>query len=576
MPLLSCRNLSHALGPRTLFSGLDLSIDEGERVGLVGRNGCGKSTLLSILAGREEPQAGEIVRRGGLRLSLVEQFLPPHLLESSLFALLLDALPDEARETERYRVEMLLEELGFGPGRWQDRVGVLSGGEHNRLMLARALAGDPDLLLLDEPTNHLDLETQLMFQRVLAGLPCAQLVVSHDRVFLDRATNRTVFLRDGRAWRFALPYSAAKEALTRADIAAAEARRGEEKEIARLRASARQLALWGSTYDNEKFARRARSMEKRIAAMEEEVTFVSRDAAAALRLETEAVRARRLLQVDGLEVRHGPAAPPLFGIDALTLAPGERLALFGANGCGKTTLLRILAAAHADPAAHPSVRFNPQARLGYYDQALSRFAPGVTLFDAVHKSTDLGDQAARRELIGAGFPFERHHDPVSILSGGERARLMFLLIRLERPTLLVLDEPTNHIDLDGKEALEQELLEAGAGVVLVSHDRRFVEAVATRFALVRGGRLRPLDDPEEYYEGLLPPVAERAPRPSRSPADALASEAPPADPDALLAELMELEEKLAADLARKPAHQKPHLQAQWRTRIQVLYAALEG
>ncbi|HYD98231.1 MAG TPA: ABC-F family ATP-binding cassette domain-containing protein [Alphaproteobacteria bacterium] len=569
MPLLACQAVAHSLGPRQLFAGLDLAIDEGERVGLVGRNGCGKSTFLHILAGREEPQSGAVIRRNGLRLALVEQFLPAPLLELPVFDLVLAALPAEARATERYRVEIVLEELGFGADRWADRTGNLSGGEHNRLMLARALVGEPDILLLDEPTNHLDLETALFFQRFLLDLPCAFVVVSHDRAFLDAVTNRTVFLRDGRAWRFALPYSAAKEKLTEADIAAAETRKAEEKEIARLRASAKRLAEWGVL--NDKIARRAKSMEKRVEALAADVTFVSQDRAAALRVETEGVRARRLLQVENHAVGHGDGAPPLFRIPALTLLPGDRLALFGANGCGKSTFLRQVAAAYSGAATAPPdapIRFNPQVRLGYYDQSLSRFAPDVTLFDAIHKSTDLGDQAARRELIGAGFPFDRHFDPVGRLSGGERARLMFLLIRLERPNLLILDEPTNHIDLDGKEMLEAELLDAEATVILVSHDRRFVEAVATRHALVRDGLLRPLDDPAEYYAGLLRPVANRV---ARAPAQ----KAPPAA-DSLLEELVALEEKLAADRARKPAHQKPALQAEWAKRIAAIYAALEG
>lgn len=571
MPLLDCQSLSHSIAGRPVFADLSVTLDEADRVALVGRNGSGKSSLLKLLAGHDAPDEGLIVRRQGLRLAEVEQFLPEAARTADLFSLLAERLPPESRASESWRVEVLLETLGFGADRWRDAVGGLSGGELNRAMLGRALIQDPDLLLLDEPTNHLDLETQLFFQRLLADLPCALLVVSHDRSFLDAVTNRTLFLRDRRLWSFNMPYSAAREALITQDIAAAEARAAEEKELSRLRASAKRLAIWGRTFDNEKFSRRAKSMEKRISAMAEDVTFVSRDTAAALKLETTGVQARRLVQISGLEVRYGPDAPALYRVRDLVLSPGERLAVFGANGSGKTTLLKQIAAAfrQADPRPDAPVKFNPQVRLGYYDQSLSRFAPQTSLFDAIHKNCDLGDQAVRKELIGAGFPFERHFDPVGVLSGGERARLMFLLIRLEKPNLLILDEPTNHIDLDGKEALEQELLDAGASLIVVSHDRRFIDAVTNRFVLVQRGELRPLDDPEDYYATLLPPVA--APR--SVPVRAVESGGMP-DASAredLLAELLNLEEKLAADRARKPAHQKPQLQDRWAARIADLY-----
>jgi len=575
--LLQCQDIAFHTGQRLLFSGLDLSIGEGARMGLSGRNGCGKSTLLAIMAGRLAPAAGAIVRRKGLGLSVIEQFLPMPLRACGLRQAIMEPLPEAERPVAGYRADILLEEMGFCLDEADRPAGLLSGGEINRLMLARALINMPDLLLLDEPTNHLDLETQIFFEDYLQNrLTCAFLVISHDRAFLDKVTHQTVFLRDRRAYTFSLPYSQAKEKLLAADIAAAEARKAEEREIERLRKSATRLAEWGKTFNNMKFARRAKSMQRRVAALETERTFVSRDQAAGLRLETEQARGRLLLQIDDLTIAAGER--PLFRATGLYVRPGERIALFGANGCGKTTFLKILHAA-GTTGASPHIRFSPQCRIAYYDQSLAGVAPEETLFSAVHDRSGLGDKASRHALIEAGFDYDRHMQRVDTLSGGERARLVFMLIRLERPSLLILDEPTNHIDIDGREALEQEILDSQAAVICVSHDRRFIDTVAARYWLVRNGRLQQIDDPEIYYDGLQRPAPARAamrmPAGAKEIKDGL-DPLLPDDPDSLLAELLALEEKLAADRARKPDRQKPLLQAQWAARIGAIYKRLEG
>ncbi|MEE4302359.1 MAG: ABC-F family ATP-binding cassette domain-containing protein [Pseudomonadales bacterium] len=569
--LLQVRDLAVSRGGRSLFSGLDFALGAGDHVGLVGHNGSGKSTLLALLARREAPDAGRVEHAHAMALACVEQFLPEAVADLPACDAVLEALPANQRD-ERYRAEVLLEELGLGSAHFETRARDLSGGQQNRLMLARAMVGEPDLLLLDEPTNHLDLATLRVFEDFLLARPrLAWMLVSHDRRFLDRLTRRTLFLRDGRLAAFDLPFSEARGALAERDAAAAEAAAAEAREIRRLRASAKRLAIWGRQHDNEKFSRRAKSMEKQIDRLEGERTEVSRGNPLDLELELGDARSRRLLTVEGLEVHAGadPRAPVLLTVESLTVRPGERLALLGRNGVGKSSLIRTLLAAGTDGAA---IRFSPQARIGYYDQELESVSAATAMADWLAEAADVSDLRARNTLIHAGFPYARQDTPVHSLSGGERARLLFLVQALTKPNFLILDEPTNHIDIEGREQLEASLLDAGAAVLVTSHDRDFVETVAERFLLIEGGRLQELSDPGLYHDD-----PEQAGKPEGTDARPAAQEtgAEAADAEAVLARIVELEEKLEADRARKAKFQKPARQAAWAEEIAALYARLE-
>lgn len=580
--LLTAQDIGHVIGTRTLFQDLDFTIDSGQRVGLVGHNGCGKSTLLAILMGKIEPTNGRIIKSHGTRVAMIEQFLPEHLLTLPLKECLVRVVPPEQQAKLSYQADILLHDMAFAPNQQAATAASLSGGELNRLMLARALMTQPDLLLLDEPTNHLDLTTQLFFEHYLTEkLSCAFLLVSHDRAFLDAVTTHTLFLRDKKLYHFSLPFTPAREQLATQDLAAAKARKAEEKEIERLTKSAKQMAIWGKVFDNAKLARRAKVMMRRAETLKEEATFVSKERAANLQLETQDTRVKQLITIDQMNVQIADRL--LFQLHDFYLRPGDRLALFGRNGCGKSTFLQTVMQAYREPQKNPDVRFNPQCKIGYYDQNLS-FANGhETLFRFAYQRCHLNEEGTRLELMGAGFGFDRMDQRLSSLSGGERARLMFMLIRLEKPNLLILDEPTNHIDIDGKEQLEQEIIDSNAGVICVSHDRHFITAIANRYLLVKGRKLWTLDSAEEYYQQLdtihstpLSPMREVAKH------KAVVEPAPqPAMPDTasaeeLLQELLDLEEKLTADQARKPAHQKPALQQQWQQRIKQIYQKLEN
>ena len=580
--LLQASGLSHAVGEKTLFDELELAVNAGDRLALVGHNGSGKTTLLDLLCGAVSADAGEIRRRRGLRLARVEQFLPESLAGMSL----VDAVAMCGGAEERWRAEMLLAQFQFAAGDFAQTVGTLSGGQQNRLMFARALMSEPELLLLDEPTNHLDLATLVVFERILGGFAGAFLLVSHDRTFLDAITRETVFLRDRRLYRFSLPYTGARQALDAMDAANARTRRAEEARIERVRQSAKRLAEWGRTYDSEKFARRARSMEKRVERMEAEKTFVSDGSPLSLALELGETRAKQIVAVESLDV--AVADRRLFTIDELIVRPGERLALLGHNGAGKTTFIRALvasagadASAREDPespdaaaGADPRIRFSPQTVLGYYDQELDEVAGNESIMAFTLRRTRRDEQTLRNALVHAGFPYRIHGNGVGNLSGGERARLLFLVLSLNAPNFLVMDEPTNHIDIDGKEELEDQLLASGATLLVTSHDRRFLTTVASRYLWIHDGRLLTLADPDEFFQSTPEGAQALGGRRAAGSAAGAVSSAAPRE-DAVLARIVELEALLEADLARKPRHQKPDLQAGWRRVLAALYERLD-
>jgi len=568
--LLQARDVTHGVGERTLFGNLEFTVSVGARVGLVGHNGCGKSTLLDFLAGAPVPDAGEIIYRRGLKVGRVEQFLPDAAGRRSV----VDAVLDGSAEGNdaRWRAESLLTDLGIQPTTFELRAADLSGGQQNRLMFARAVIAEPDLLLLDEPTNHLDLATMRVFEAFLNGYRGAFVLVSHDRAFLDGVTSSTWFLRDGRLWGFDLPFSDARTALAEADDAARRSREAEERKIEALRASAKRLAIWGRDFDNEKFARRAKSMEKRAQRMEAEKTFVTEGSPLDLTLDLAAVRSKEVVRVESLRV--APTAAPdhlLFDIDLLLIRPGERVALLGANGVGKSTFIRMLIDVLRG-ADTQGIRLSPQVRLGYYDQELDEAMSESSLVDFIIERVDATDDQVRRRLINAGFPYRDHDKRLSAMSGGERARALFILLSLKAPNFLILDEPTNHIDIEGKEQLEEQLLTSGAAVLITSHDRRFLDTVAQRFVLIRGRRLAEISDPAEFYDTpddvTMPRRVASAVRSSVTPSKRSA------DDDAL-ARIVELEALLEADLARKPKFQKPDLQQQWRAELKELYSRLD-
>ena len=499
--LIQGNRISHALGTKQLFEKLDISINSIDRIGLVGHNGSGKSTLLSILNASQAADDGDLSFNSALKLETVEQFIDDSLLNFSLIEALGQKLPEEERAFSEYKLPKLLQQFGFREEEFDHLVGDLSGGQQNRLMFARALINEPNLILFDEPTNHLDLATLIQFENLLNGLNLAFLLISHDRQFLDSVTNKTIFLRDQRSYSFSLPYSQAKAKLEEQDEAAAARLKEEEKSIKSLKASAKRLAEWGKVYDNEKLARKAKTMEKRIEKLEEAKTFVSQGSALNLTLDVTLSHANRMLQIEHQSI-NSPGDHPveLFHIEDFFIRPGDRIALLGHNGVGKTTLIKLITSTFENNPDSSVIKFNPQCDLGYYDQELEILDRNWTLVEALRNCCTRTENEYKTALIKAGFPYLDMDKRINVLSGGEKARLMFLIIKLNQPNFLILDEPTNHIDIQGKEQLEEQLLENNATLLITSHDRRFVDNIAKRYVVIVDGELKELNSPSEFYQ----------------------------------------------------------------------------
>ncbi|EOW6510342.1 ABC-F family ATP-binding cassette domain-containing protein [Cronobacter malonaticus] len=548
---------------------LSFTLKKGDRIGLIGHNGCGKSTLLKALDGTLAPAEGVVTRAARCLLARVEQHLPDKLHQQTLLDALLARLPEAERESSAWRAQALLANMGFAEAAWSLTAGSLSGGQHTRLLLARALIVSPDLLLLDEPGNHLDLPTLLWLEQFLARWNGSFILVSHDSALLDGVTNRTWILRDGQLQAFDLPCTQARAALAARDESDALRHKAEQKEIDRVTASAKRLATWGQVYDNEDLARKAKQMEKQVARLKEEQTELAQGSRWRLTLSGDALAADRLLELENLAVNAAPDAPTLFTLPLARLKSGDRVALLGHNGCGKSSLLRLLWRQWQTAQTVPGVTFHPRVSLGYYDQSLHQLPDDATLLEALEPfAPEL--QQRKLALISAGFPWARHGQRVDTLSGGERSRLLFVGLSLARYSLLMLDEPTNHLDMEGKEALAQTLQTFAGGLLLVTHDRTLMEASCNRFWLVEDGGLSEWHNMEALMARLRAAPTQEA----MDVADAVTAPSETNSDAHLLERLIELEARLNADLERKPRHQKPALQAEWRKEIAHLSAAL--
>ncbi|MCU6250942.1 ATP-binding cassette domain-containing protein [Enterobacter cloacae] len=552
--LLTAQSLRVDTAFGTLFDSLSFTLKKGDRIGLLGDNGCGKSTLLKVLDGTDSPAAGSVALAGHCLMARVEQHLPEAIYPLTMLDAVLAQLPTTERESLRWKAETLLAGMGFTP---QDMA-----------LTSATLSGDPDLLLLDEPSNHLDLPTMLWLEQFLQNWSGSFVLVSHDRQLLDAVTNGSWILRDKMLHYFALPCTAARQALVAKDESDALRHKAEQKEIDRVTASARRLATWGKVYDNEDLARKAKQMEKQVERLKESQTELTAGSPWTLTLRGDALRADRLLEMENLGVPPAPGLPDLFHVDIARLKSGDRVAIVGRNGCGKSSLMKLIWRHFSGEPSEAGLKLHPRVSPGYYDQTLNQLPDEATIFDALEPFAP-APQDRKMALISAGFPWARHGQKVSTLSGGERSRLLFVGLTLARYSLLMLDEPTNHLDMEGKEALATTLQQFDGGVLLVSHDRQLIAQSCNRFWLIEDGLLSEWHDAEAVFERLRERTGLMASSASPAVADVKAQAS-----DDLLERLIALETLLAEDLARKPKHQKPHLQAQWRKEIEVIEAKL--
>ncbi|MFO1397649.1 MAG: ATP-binding cassette domain-containing protein [Burkholderiales bacterium] len=514
MPVLTLQDAELAFGLHPLLDRAGLVLDDGERIGLIGRNGTGKSSLLAVLAGNAHLDDGEIKRRDGLRTVLVEQ--EPTLPAASTLRESLalrgglvhghDAAHDERAHwrTEARLVEFL-HRFGLDEAM---RPETASGGERKRAALALAFALEPDLLLLDEPTNHLDLEAIERVEDLTRRMPAA-VVVTHDRAFLDRVTTRIVELDRGLLRSY--PGNFAAYEARKADELAAEA-------VAQRKFDAfwKQEEAWIRKGIE---ARRTRDMGRvrRLEALRAE-RAARRARLGDVKLTLEAGERSGKLVAELTHVRKAFGERTVVRDLDLIVMRGDRLGLVGPNGAGKTTLLKLILGTLPPDAG--TVRLGTKLSIAYFDQMRAQLDPERTLADTISPGSEWIELAGGRKHVLSYlgeflFPPERAQSPVRMLSGGERNRLLLARLFAQPANLLVLDEPTNDLDIDSLELLEETLQGYAGTLLVVSHDRTFLDNVVTQTLVAEGdGAWR------EYAGGYSDYVAQRGPVRAPAPAPA--------------------------------------------------------
>jgi ATP-binding cassette, subfamily F, member 3 len=534
-------NVRKSYGPKEVLREVTWQHNPGEKVGLIGRNGAGKTTLLRIALGREEPDGGFFVKANTIRIATVDQALPAdleetlhdyaagafehlHAIESEMRRLehaMADG-DDSAPVHDRYdalshrfeneggydmvaEVEKTLSGLGFDKDRFGSRLCELSGGQKNRAMLARAILSNPDVLLLDEPTNHLDFSAVEFLEEYLARSRRAYLVVTHDRRFLDRVAQEIVDLENGRLTSYSGGYTAYRRQKAERVLTATRAFEKQQEFIDKEKEYIRRNIAGV----NSRQAKGRRTKLARVEVLEkptEDVTSVG------FRFEAARIGGRSFLRTRDLSVGYAPETPIVAGV-SFELLRGERLAILGENGTGKTTLLKTLAGRL--PALAGSSSTGHDVSIGYYDQELSDLDPRRRAIDAVwDEHPEETEEEMRSYLARFAFRGDEVFAPISGLSGGEKGRLTLAVVMRQQHNLLLLDEPTNHLDLDSREALEESLETFPGSIVLVSHDRAFIDRLATRVLDLRAGRALLLPG---NYTDTAQARAERRRRPEAVP-----------------------------------------------------------
>ncbi|HEV3404904.1 MAG TPA: ABC-F family ATP-binding cassette domain-containing protein [Gaiellaceae bacterium] len=543
MAVLIASGLRKELNGDPLFDGVSFKVERRDRLALSGANGAGKTTLLRALAGETELQGGELAFAKGTRVALHDQ-RPPLERELSLSEYVLGGAADLiAAEQELRDLETRMANGDHGPqtlrryseaqGRlehaggyaWRERIGsvvhglgftdadlgrpltTFSGGELTRASLARALGGDPDLLLLDEPTNHLDVESLEWLEEELGRLDAAVILVAHDRWFLEAVTNSTLELEGGKSTYFAGPWHAWRREKAAREALMVKTAEKQSEELARLERFVERFRYKASK------AKQAQARVKKIEKLQAERVVVPRRGRRTLGFEflKPARSGRTVVEARGLRVE--VPGRVLVGDASFALERAEHVALVGPNGSGKSTLLAAIVGEHG-------VRLGHDVQVGYFSQQELELDTRGSVLEAAQGATGLRRPEAQALLGRFLFSGWGDHDkPVVALSGGERRRLALAIVVASGANFLVLDEPTNHLDLESREALEAALEAFPGTVLLVSHDRALLDAVAERTLAIEDGRLNSYPGGwAEYQRRRDPqPATPPEPRPGKPP-----------------------------------------------------------
>ena len=530
MIILQANKIERSFAGEVLFDNISLQVDERDRIALVGKNGAGKSTLLKILVGEEEPTSGEINKKRDLSLSYLAQdsrfessntiydemlrvFDDLRKTETALRQMELemgektgddldklmqdyDRLSEEFRQSGGFTYEAdiraILNGFKFDESMWQMKIEELSGGQNTRLALAKMLLEKPNLLVLDEPTNHLDIETIAWLENYLVNYSGALLIVSHDRYFLDKVATITLDLTKHSLDRYVGNYSSFVEQKEQKLLTEAKNYEKQQKEIAALEDFVNRNLVRAST------TKRAQSRRKQLEKMERLDKPEAGTKSAHMTFHSDKASGNVVLTVEEAAVGYDDQilSEPI----NLDIRKMNAVAIVGPNGIGKSTLIKSIVG--QIPFIKGEARFGANVEVGYYDQTQSKLTPHNSVLDELWNDFKLTPEVEIRNRLGAFlFSGDDVKKTVGMLSGGERARLLLAKLSMENNNFLILDEPTNHLDIDSKEVLENALIDFDGTLLFVSHDRYFINRVATQvLELSEEGSNLYLGDYDYYLE----------------------------------------------------------------------------
>lgn len=530
MIILQANKIERSFAGEVLFDNINLQVDERDRIALVGKNGAGKSTLLKILVGEEEPTSGEINKKKDISLSYLAQdsrfesentiydemlhvFNNLRRTERQLRQMELEMgeksgedldklMSDYDRLSENFRqaggftyeadIRAILNGFKFDESMWQMKIAELSGGQNTRLALAKMLLEKPNLLVLDEPTNHLDIETIAWLENYLVNYSGALLIVSHDRYFLDKVATITLDLTKHSLDRYVGNYSRFVELKEQKLATDAKNYEKQQKEIAALEDFVNRNLVRAST------TKRAQSRRKQLEKMERLDKPEAGKKAANMTFQSEKTSGNVVLTVENTAIGYdGEVLSQPINLD---LRKMNAVAIVGPNGIGKSTFIKSIV--DQIPFIKGEKRFGANVEVGYYDQTQSKLTPSNTVLDELWNDFKLTPEVEIRNRLGAFlFSGDDVKKSVGMLSGGEKARLLLAKLSMENNNFLILDEPTNHLDIDSKEVLENALIDFDGTLLFVSHDRYFINRVATHvLELSENGSTLYLGDYDYYVE----------------------------------------------------------------------------
>ena len=530
MIILQANKIERSFAGEVLFDNINLQVDERDRIALVGKNGAGKSTLLKILVGEEEPTSGEINKKKDVSLSYLAQdsrfesentiydemlhvFDDLRRTEKQLRQMELEMgeksgedldklMADYDRLSENFRqaggftyeadIRAILNGFKFDESMWQMKIDELSGGQNTRLALAKMLLEKPNLLVLDEPTNHLDIETIAWLENYLVNYSGALIIVSHDRYFLDKVATITLDLTKHSLDRYVGNYSRFVELKEQKLVTEAKNYEKQQKEIAALEDFVNRNLVRAST------TKRAQSRRKQLEKMERLDKPEAGKKSANMTFQSEKTSGNVVLTVENAAIGYdGEILSEPINLD---LRKMNAVAIVGPNGIGKSTFIKSIV--DQIPFIKGEKRFGANVEVGYYDQTQSKLTPNNTVLDELWNDFKLTPEVEIRNRLGAFlFSGDDVKKSVGMLSGGEKARLLLAKLSMENNNFLILDEPTNHLDIDSKEVLENALIDFDGTLLFVSHDRYFINRVATHvLELSENGSTLYLGDYDYYVE----------------------------------------------------------------------------